>query len=552
MARRIYAVRDCFQAIVINTRRHVSEEDTCRVQSLATLCSIVAGDSMEDQVINDNNGEGEEGEDYSKLLNDLYDVIPAVYRSNNATLLTKLLNVALDHKLNPEASLLLHGIVSLSLSSPSDTPNIPFICRPAHKNFFLDLYTQWNSSGSSNATFFRILFSALEASQNARIWSTPALHSIAQLMYVQDFASYLRLISISSTFIAEPCTTSVVSQLEARESLLSRIYTWLKTILEQLPPTTIERGSDKSMEAYSDDVGEMLTYVLSLICSPKASQVLDGPEAELQGIILSLSAQWLTVSVDSIPLQILVEKLSVTLPRVSTFTPLVTKVFLDSKGCIRVLRTAIQDIASTLYSYNLLHLRASLLGCTLRYIENPSHERELATKNGVPKLQNYRHELIKLADEAEDKFVKPHESLVSGSFPQRSHAIATPLRRELFRDISEWEPRSESWIRKLEYGTPAQKRKEYGSRRPTLRPDHGQSFRITPGRKFLFSTLLSRAASRRAILHPIQPLAYIPSVSEEFGKADQENDDTSDDDCQPVFFSDDALDLFASASNSTQ
>lgn len=475
--------------------------------------------------------------------------------SENATLLTSLLNVALDHKLDFEASLLLHGIVSLSLSSPPDTSDIPFICWPVHASFFLDLYTQWNSSGSSNATFFRILLSVLEASQDKRVWSTQALHSIAQTMYAQDFASYLRLISISSTFAAaEPFTTSVASQFEVHKSLLSRISACLKMILEQLPPITIEHDPDRSVKAYSNDVGEMLTWVLSLICSLKVSQVSDGIEAELQGIALSLSTQWLTVQPS--PLQSLVEKLSVTLPRVSTFTPLVTKVFKDSNGCLRVFRAAIQDIASMLFSLNLLNLHASLLGCTLRHIENSSHESELEIKNGVLEIQNYRHELIKLADEAEDIFVRPYDSLVTESLSERSHTIATPLRQELFRDISEWEPGS--LVRKLKHGTSAKKRKvahrqyliasEHDGRSTALPPGHGQiNSRITPGREFLFSTLLSRAVSKRAILHPIEQLPCIPL--EEFS---QENDSMSDDGCQPVFFSDDALDLFTCTSTSTR
>ncbi|KAG6878554.1 hypothetical protein C0993_004453 [Termitomyces sp. T159_Od127] len=513
---------------------------------------------MEDQAISDDYdevGEGEVEKDSSKLMNDLYDAIPAVYRSDNATLLTRLLDVALDHKLDFEASLLLHEVVSLSLRSPSDTPNFPFICRPIHANFFLDLYTQWSSSGSPNATFFRILISALEVSQDVRVWSTPALQSIAQIMYIQDFASYLRLISVSSIFAAEPCTTSVASQFEARKSLLSRISIWLKTILEQL--TTIEHDPDGSVTAYSNDVGEMLTCVLSSVCGPKASQVPSGLEAEIQGITVSLSTQWLTVL--SLPSESLVGKLSMTLPHVSTFTPLVEKVFLDSNGCLRVLRTAIQDIASTLYSLNLLHLHASLLGCTLRYIENSSHERELAAKNGVAEIQNYRHELIRLADEAEDRFIRPYESSVSKSFSERSHVIATPLRRELFRDISEWEPRSGSWIRKLEFGTSTKKRKVthgrylnasgHESRSTALKRDQVHMHpRVTRGREFWFSTLLSRAASKRVVLHPIQQLPYLPTESEEIGKTDEESGNISDDDCQPVFFSDDALNLFACTS----
>ncbi|KAG6862311.1 hypothetical protein C0995_016009 [Termitomyces sp. Mi166 len=577
MARRIYCVRDCFQDIVINTRKRPAAENYCRIRSLAALCSIVIGENIENhcQVVNEDDDEGvkeEDENDFFNLMDDLYDAIPAEYRrcallshalrlilshcDDNATLLTRLLDVALDHKLDFEANLLLHGLVSLSLSSPSGTSRSPLICHPAHANFFLDLYTQWNSSGSSNATFFRILITALEASQDNSALSSKAVHSVAQIMYVQDFTSYLRLISVSSTFAAEHCTASIAFEPEARRSLLYRISIWLKVILERLPSATQYEPCGKA-KAYSNELGEMLTYVLSLVCSLNALQVPEGLEADIQDIILSLSTQWLTVR--RFPLQNLVERLSVTLPRVSTFTPLVAKVYVDSDGCLHAFRTAIQDMASTLYTFDLLHLHASLLGCTLCYIEHPPHERDLAIKNSVPEIQKYRHELIELADEAEDRFVRPRGgSLVSESSSARLDAIATPLRRELFRDISEWEPRSGSWVRKSEQDRSAKKRKVTHSRRliasqwdsrisaRSPKSEHGHmNFRASSDYKPLFPMLLSRAISKRAILHPIQQLPSIPSVSEA-----QESENTSDDDCQLVSFSDDALDLFAWTSSS--
>ncbi|KAH0589301.1 hypothetical protein H2248_005063 [Termitomyces sp. 'cryptogamus'] len=581
MARRIYGVRDCFQDIVVNTRRHAAKENSCRIQRLAALCSVVIGDNMEYQVVDDNDVEEglreEDENDSSNLIDALYDAIPAEYRrsallshalrvvlchcGHNATLLTKLLDIALEHKLDFEASLLLHDLVNLSLSSPSDGSKAPLICHHAHTNFLLDLYTQWSSRGSSDATFFRILITALEASQDVNAWSSKAVHHVAQIMYVQDFASYLRLISVSSTFVAGLCAASAVFESEARTSILSRISLWLKMILEQLPLAVVEYDAFGNVK-YRNDVGEMLTCVLSSIRSHKGLQIPDGLEADIQAIALSLSTQWLTVQ--RIPLQCLVVQLSVTLPRVSAFTPLVSKVFVDSDGYLPTIRSAIQGMASALYTLRLLHLHASLLGCTLGYLEQPYHERELARKNSVPEIQKYRHELIELADEAEDRFIRPHGFFVSESFSERLHAIATPLRQKLFRDISEWEPRFGSQIRKSKYNTSAKKRKftsthgrhliasDCDSRNSVLPPklEHEHmNFRAAPD-KPLFSTLLSRAASKRAVLHrhPIQQLPCIVPVSK---KAYQQGSEKmSDEDCQQVALSDDALDLFAWPSRS--
>ncbi|KAG6920117.1 hypothetical protein DXG01_010185 [Tephrocybe rancida] len=576
LAKRTYAVRDCFQDIVLNTKKRGSEPASCRIQTLAALCSIVIGDNMEDQdgknePNNDDEGEDEDEEYFSNPIDDIYEAIPAEYRrftlllhalklictqcGDNVTLLAKLLDVTLDHNLNYESTYLLHSLVCLALTSEPPSA-VPAICHSTHSNFFYDLYTQWTTSGSPEPTFFRILIDALEESRNHSAWASRAVNSVAQVICIRDFASYLRLISVISVLAAE-LTASLP---EVKNPVQSRILSWLKALFERLPSAAKAPDWGPAMASYHDDICKMLLCVLPLVCNPRVPEPPGSLVADLQGIVLSLSTQWLAMR--QLPSHNLIDELSMSLPHASTFTPLVAKVFVESGGSLQTFRTMIENLSATLSLPSLLHLNASLLACVLLYIEYPSRERELAARSSAAEIRDYRHHLIRLADEAEDRFVRPRaKPSIAQSFTERSCVIATPLRREMFKDISEWEPRSGVWLRRSEDRRSARKKRKLNSSHcnsrevalpfgPSAGSNHSQTIvQDSKGRTPTFSALLSSAASKRAILHPVQKLPCVRSQSEarDIGFGDSEN---SDDELQPVSFSDDALDLFGWASSS--
>ncbi|KAG6866614.1 hypothetical protein C0991_000724 [Blastosporella zonata] len=528
---------------------------------------------MEDQdTTNDTDDEDDRdanGEDLSNPIDDLYNAIPTEYRrctllshalklilthcGDNATLLTRLLDVTLDHKLDYESTSLLQSLVSLAATrSPSNTPPI---CHSTHSNFFIDVYTRWTASGLPETTFFRIFIKALEVSRDRDIYASKAVNNIVQVMHTRDFASYLQFICVSSVLAVESRGPTLAPESEATEPLLPRISLWLKPILVSLPSTTTGWEALQALAKYSDDICELLVYILPLVCNTGVPELPERLGTDIQTVLLSLSVQWLAVR--GLPLQKLIEKLSVTLPHASTFTPLVAKAFADSDGCLDAFRSVIQDLSTTLSLSNLLHLNASLLACALRYIEQPSYERKLATRSTTSEIQHYRHQLITLADEAEDRFVRPRAKSLVSQCERPPCPITTPLRREMFRDISEWEPRSGMWLLKSEDRRSARKKRKMAEGRISfplrsqrsgnlgLPPNSGHAkVQASNGHKPMFSALLSSAAAKRAMLHPPQKLPCVRSQSEarDVSANDMEG---SDDDFQPVSFSDDdALDLF--------
>ncbi|KAG6813685.1 hypothetical protein H0H92_008533 [Tricholoma furcatifolium] len=577
LARRIYAVRDCFQHIVINTKPHAPDVEPSRIQSLAALCSTIIGDLMEDQIESENS---ESDEDKSgDIIDSLYVAIPTEYRrcsllshalklilsrcSDHPTLLMKLLDVTLGHHLIYESTCVLHAVICLAFSKRLPTKAAP-ICHSAHFNFFTSLYSRWISNGFSDSTFFRVLIDHLEESQDPEAWASRAVHDVVQAMHSQDFAAYLRLVSASLQLSIGIPAGSYENELTENHPLLSRTSEWLSILLELHPSICGLSDPGKTNVARFEEIGDMLTCVLPLVCRPGDIEFLDG--LDIQPLLLSLSVAWLSTSTwqSETPSQSIIDQLSTTLPCPRTFTPLIAKIFTDSKGCLDDFRTAIQRITSALPAPALLHVKASLLGCALHYIEHPSRERELATKNTAFEVQSYRHQLINLVDDVENMFKMPLTKSSIAKFPsERANVFATPLRRELFRDISAWESKLGSCSRSEDRQLVRKRRKLAQSRycssshierkslpfRSSLRPDSGQILDA----KTAFMSLLSCAASRRATLHPVQETPFIRAQSEAPPNPLIELDSSGDEllpNDQHVSFSDDALDLFAWASSS--
>ena len=79
LSRKVYAVRDCFRDILLATGRRGKVESgggPARIPRLAEMCSMVIGDSIEDEDATTN----EEREAVAEFADDIYDAIPLEYR----------------------------------------------------------------------------------------------------------------------------------------------------------------------------------------------------------------------------------------------------------------------------------------------------------------------------------------------------------------------------------------------------------------------------------------------------------------------------------------
>ncbi|KAG6815223.1 hypothetical protein H0H93_010517 [Arthromyces matolae] len=562
MARKIHSVRDCFQDIVHNTKTRHDNNFRNRIPKLAAICATIIGENMESQLEDSDKEEvehvGQKGPDYFlSVVDELYDAIPDEYRrstllshalsivlcycGDDATLLIRLLEVSLDHNLYLEGATLLYSLINLALGSTSPSKPSP-VSHPKYADFFIDLHARYNFSGLSQMTFFRVLIRALKATSNSHSWSSKAVQNIAHVMYTQDYQSYLQLALSLSLYVNEHEQHHRWASIDSgRKNLLSCLFLWLKNIHERFSPIT---NRPETLEGYVDTISRMLVSLFPLISCTDATMPPQGIRADIEGVLLSLSVLCLTFRSTSLDDEI-VEYLSAFLPCCATFTPLVAKLFADSMGCLQNFRDAIQDMATTFRNSDLLHLHASFLGCTLHFIELPSRERELTDKNTASEVQAYRHNLIRMTDEAESKFMRPREATLGrGSHFEVQCTISTPLRKELFKDISEWDPRS---AKKRKLVHPHRQQDRVDQLKPLVENRLSEARSSTCDRPF--STLLSSAASSRALIHQNEILqaGLTGPKAPERPRAYQNRGPVYDDDdhFQCVSLSDDALNLFA-------
>ncbi|KAF5386022.1 hypothetical protein D9615_002404 [Tricholomella constricta] len=615
MARRVYAVRDCFRDIVVNTARRTGETTQGnqlppRVISLAAICSIVVGDNMECNLSLDDSKEDSD-EELANLVDSLYDSIPLEYRRwavlshalslilnstvHHPTLLIALLELTLDHKMFYESQTLLRYVLSLALGTASS--KFPPICHPAHATFLFDLFKRWTAGGLSELVFFQICLQVLETVQSHDAWTCKAVHNLAQIMYGRNFASFLGLIRAFSDFgfnsalrigHREPAADNATYQ----KAINSRFHMWLKMSFEQCPTNPTMAASESAEHSHA--MGEML--LAAFATSPV---VPDSLTADIRGLLLCLATCWLASQTHSSVKARLVDHLREALPQASTFTPLVTKVFSRSDERLDTLRETIEDLASTLRSCGLLQLEASLWACALRHIELPAHESQLTNRNGITRIQSYRHELIGLVDDAEHRCLGlrvldlPHAvSLQKTGHPPFS------LSSEYNLDGAwEWEALVGCWIRRREDPMSDRKKRKLahvqhhtaharrihpspfsmGPKTPKssvsfarLRvgtdsgPIHLENVKDTYNDSEIgcplrstshnFSSLLSDAFTKRETLHPFQRMC-IRFRSETPPRAvhypEYQGQQVNDDDYQHTMpFSDDSLNLFACASSS--
>ncbi|KAG5649555.1 hypothetical protein H0H81_003106 [Sphagnurus paluster] len=422
MARRVYAVRDSFRDILVNTcgtrnETSSSADSAPPFPRLTALCSTVVGENMECEGESD---ESDGEEEIVTLLDSIYETIPLEHRRltvlshglslilnstvHHPTLLIILLDLTLEHRLQHESFVLLHSLLSFTLGGTSIASHeVPPICHPSHANFLLELRERWVVGGFPESKFFGAFVDVMEVTHRYEIWVCKAVHNLAQLISTRDLVRHIWMIRAFSHFTNNSPTLerakSTPSNDDRREATDSRFCAWLKISLERYLPHVV---SDEVAvpEELTHALGEMLTVALT---SNR------GTTAEARGLLLCLATCWL-----SCPSQSLKERVLDCLRGVpfetSTFTPLIASVFTSSDGCLDIFHQTTQSLAHSLHSCGLSQLESSLWGSALAHIEYPPRERQLSHRHGVEKVQSHRHKLIELVDEADKRCLAPPDT----------------------------------------------------------------------------------------------------------------------------------------------
>ncbi|KAF8054161.1 hypothetical protein FPV67DRAFT_1188109 [Lyophyllum atratum] len=618
LARRIYGVRDCFRDIVVNTGRRTTEATTngrspTHIISLAAICSIIAGDNMECHLEPDD----DDNEEPSDVVDDLYDTIPLEYRRwavlsnalclilnstvHHPTLLIALLEISLGHTLYHESYILLRHVLYLALcpTTPSRTPPV---CHAAHSNFFLDLHARWNAGGLSETTFFEVFLEVIEEVQCHDAWACKAVHKLAQVMHSRDFSSFTRLISAIAGFDASSGRRNFVPiEGSSREPKGDRFHTWTKMAFDRCPVPS-SSGQSKETTEHIHAMGEMLLSTFASGYTYRKSSVAAqlSPIPDVHGLLVCIATCCLaSQSHNRLASVYLIDSLSDTVPQACTFTPLIAKVFSESAGRLNDFQQKLEHLASTLRASRLLLLEASLWACALRHIEHPMHERRLAACNGTVHIQNYRHQLIGLADDAESRCfgheaIETPRTVLSRSNGSLNNPSSSS--RNHLNGAWEWEALVGCWIRKMEDPMSARKKRKIVHVQPHSQRIHqseslvGRKHASAPIASFggslgadvmkthdakvhrihdachhkqadsslrltsiKFSSVISDALSKRASLHPT-PTTRIHSHSSRFPihpSSSPSGGRLNDENLHRAFPpSDDSLDLFAYSSSS--
>lgn len=470
---RIYAVRDAFRDLVINTSPGDGSQ-THASTSMAALCAIVVGGNMErsEESKDESASSNEEREDDDATL--LYDAVPLQYRwyvdhfalvdscmhqslilrwtllshatsivlnvcPPYPTLYRILLETAISYNLSYESEVFLKALLDLSfLSSNQD----PYICHPMHSQFLLDLRTLWLSRPlSTQSSFLRVLQAALAEASSCSVWNSRALDLLLQSMMKRSLDAFFDLSHPFMEQLARAKDPNVSRQMGTKCAMWISGHVLAHTEQEVVHCSDLVRhfhhlGIHKMPSHQS--LTDSLTCVSTMILGPRS------PEP----ILLFLR----TVE-----------------PHPTTYNTLVTHIFQTSVDTFDE-KTRFAKLASSLSDTGLLRLEASLWRCILDRLEHQhAHDRD--------ELRDYQEELTDLLEDAEQRCFS------SAPDDKKYH----------------WDPIG-CWVRSEETPRP-RKRQKRAYEEPRIFP------------KSPFVSLLRRAAFKRVVLHPASPDSRERSLS---------------------------------------
>ncbi|EAU91354.2 hypothetical protein CC1G_07389 [Coprinopsis cinerea okayama7 len=473
LARRVYAVRDAFKNIVVKAK---NANVSTRVIPLTALCAITIGQNLQEWEEPDDQDDDQQQQDASNDISyadEMYEAVPAAYRAwllvshalaiildtcpHHPTLICILLDVALIHRLQSEASQLLEALLFLALRPKPNGQSL--ISSPTHSKFIVEYLDKWISAGFTIDAFMAILFSALGLTENAETWSAKALDTLARRLQsihppslvwlAMGLCRYLSASSLEpayrgqlSTLLSRwtDCVTNNLLSTDGVPPYCDRAFEYLRTAQHGAWNTT----RDESTSVLKDS---LCCLAIQLIASP-------GSLSQWQ---LDNLGKWLSLST----------------PRALTFSILVKGTLSpkdDTTSIASYMRQGHKKLkiyASHLQKRQLTAHEASLWTCALHFVENLENDPSLRLVEERPDIKAYRERVMELVDKAEENLL--HSSSVIGSVqsfddlldgntmtaptPMRKNAtsdfdelnLATPARRNF--DDWAWEDEIGCWVR---------------------------------------------------------------------------------------------------------
>ncbi|KAK0213022.1 hypothetical protein DFS33DRAFT_90051 [Desarmillaria ectypa] len=486
LSRKIYAVRDAFRDLVLNTRPSDRKSFGAGLPiTLAALCATVIGENMEHRDGQNVQGELDTEEDTVELL---YEAVPPPYRRwtllshavnliisvcpPHATLHRILLDITLEQGLLHESETLLGALLVLVLSSTQ-------ICHPSHSDFFTELRGRWCAGvGHTEKTFLQTMGNCLLTIRTANIWlSKPVdrfLHSAPVDFFVRAACIVIEFV------IRERCDEQ--SSMDLSRKLIRSIYRHFLP-LEQL---------------YHDAILDLIVFCDELDTDRGQS----GWIQELRCAVACVGTQLLPKCKNSHrhPLLAYLRKV---VPLPSTYGVLVERIFVSSAN-FRHTKAQLQEYSTALRAHNLCQLHASILSCILCHVDrllgSPCIEKAEAMA--------YQQELIELVDDAEKRCFGTEDSGDSQFV---------------------WEPIVGCWIRSSCDLPPPRKRLK---RNYSSISEESNSTLVCDGwgpadQTLAFASLLRKAVSSRTILHQQtspEKTHFLPPTSSPAGQCPSSDD----------------------------
>lgn len=481
LSRKIYAIRDAFRDLVLNTRPLELSSDT----TLAALCATVIGQNMEHGDEQDGEGEQDIEEDAAELL---YEAVPASYRRRmllahsvdliisvcppHATLHRILLNVTMEERLLHESETLLSALLVLALSSNH-------ICHPSHSDFLTELRGRWCANlGHTQKMFLQIMGDSLPTIRTANIWLSKSIDRFILSSPVDFFVRAARI--LIEFLIRASCDEQSIIDLSVK--LIRWIYRHF------LPLNELHH------DALLDLIG---------ICDEfDTDRCQSGWVHQLRRAVACVSTQLLPNCQNSRrhPLLVYLRKVA---PSPSTYEVLVEYVFVSSPN-FRHSTAQLQKYSTALHAHNLHLLHASILSCTLCHVDRLSDSLCIEKAEAMV----YQQELIELVDDVEKRCFGTEDN-------GDGHFV--------------WEPILGCWIRSARDLSPPRKRlkRVYSSvseeSDSTLVCDEWDP----TDQSLAFASLLRNAVSSRTILHqPTSPkkMRFSPPSSSPAGQCPSSDD----------------------------
>ncbi|KAG7446462.1 uncharacterized protein BT62DRAFT_120531 [Guyanagaster necrorhizus] len=464
LSRKIYAVRDAFRDLVLNTRPPDRKSfGTASSITLAALCATVIGENME--LEDDESGRDAEGEQEEDSVELLYEAVPAPYRRwtlfshavnmiisvcpPHATLHRILLDTTLEQGLFHESETLLGALLVLGLSSTE-------ICHPLHSDFLTELHGRWcASTGYTEQSFLKIMADSLLNIRTPNIWLSKPVDRFIHNSSVEFF---VRAACILMEFLVRE-SLDEQSSVDLSRKLVRWIYRRFLTLEESCHDVMLD---------------------LIVVCDGLTTdRCQSGWMQELRCAVACVGTRLLLKCKGHhhCPLLAYLRKVA---PLPSTYGVLVEHSFVSSAN-FQDAQAQLQEYSTALHAHNLHQLDASILSCILCHVDRLLDS--LYIERAEAKA--YQEELIELVDDAE----------------KRCFGMADKDEGQFV-----WESIVGCWIRSpCDLPPPRKRLKRVHS--PTSEPDSTiiyddwDSADQTPP----FASLLRKAASSRTILHRTSP-----------------------------------------------